>query len=83
MQPELKKLLGIPDGYQVYDMMVVGYPAINAREKLLRSKDNKMIHYDTSEQDDFRTDEEVEDFANRTRTWAMATITRSKNSQKS
>ncbi len=79
MQPELKKLLGIPDGFQVYDMMVLGYPAIKAREKLLRPKDSKMIHYDTSEKDDFRTDEEVEDFANRTRTWAMATIRRDKD----
>jgi nitroreductase len=78
MQPELKKLLGIPEGFQVYDMMVVGYPAIKAREKLLRPKD-KMIHYGTSEKDDFRTDEEVEDFANRTRTWAMATIRRDKD----
>jgi nitroreductase len=78
VQPELKKLLGIPDEFQVYDMMVVGYPAIKAREKLLRPRD-KMIHYGTSEKDDFRTDEEVEDFANRTRTWAMATIRRSKD----
>ena len=32
---------------QVFDMMVVGYPAIEARPKLLR-EDEKMIHYDVS-----------------------------------
>ena len=73
--PKLKELLGVPEGFQVFDMMVVGYPAIEARPKLLR-EDDKMIHYDVSKEEDFRTDEEVADFAKRTKGWMMGTIKR-------
>lgn len=67
----LKDLLGIPEELEVYDMMAVGYPASKPRPKLMRAKE-KMVHYDYCGKEDFRTDEEVNDFVRRTRTWVMA-----------
>ncbi len=67
----LKDLLGIPEELEVYDMMAVGYPASKPRPKLMRAKE-KMVHYDYCGKEDFRTDEEVNDFVKRTRTWVMA-----------
>jgi len=72
---QLKNLLGIPDELEVYDMMAVGYPATKPRPKLMRDK-KKMVHYDSSGKEDFRTDEEVNDFTRRTRVWTIATIRR-------
>lgn len=72
---QLKNLLGIPDEMEVYDMMAVGYPAAKPRPKLMRDKE-KMVHYDFCGKEDFRTDEEVNDFTRRTRVWTIATIRR-------
>jgi len=71
----LRDLLGIPEELEVYDMMVVGYPASKPRPKLMRAK-KEMVHYDYCGKEDFRKDEEVKDFVRRTRTWAMAAIRR-------
>ena len=67
----LKDLLGIPIEMEVYDMMAVGYPASKPKPKLMRAKE-KMVHYDYCGTENFRTDEEVNDFVRRTRTWVMA-----------
>ena len=67
----VKNMLGIPRELEPYDMLVLGYPAYKSRPKLLRPKD-KMIHYDYCSQEEFRTDEEVNDFAKRTVTWTSA-----------
>jgi len=75
VQSVMKELLGIPGEMEAYDMMVVGYPDAEPRPKLLRSKE-KMVHYDYCGKEDFRTDEEVNDFARRTKTWTLATIRR-------
>jgi len=71
----LQELLGIPKEMEVYDMMAVGYPAVKPRPKLLRPKE-KMVHYGYCGKDDFRTEEEVNDFIRRTRTWTIATMQR-------
>ena len=73
----IKDLLGIPEPIEIYDLMLLGYPAANARPKLLRSKE-KMIHYDDCGPNDFRTDEEVMDFIRKTRAWVLGTIARDK-----
>lgn len=64
----VKDLLGIPTELEVYDMMALGYPANKPRPKLMRDK-VKMIHHDYCGEEDFRTDEEVNDFIRRTRVW--------------
>ncbi|MFC1945738.1 nitroreductase family protein [Chloroflexota bacterium] len=71
----VKKLLGIPEPLVVYDMMALGYPALEPRPKLLRDRE-KMVHYDASGPEDFRTDAEVRDFISKSRAWNIATESR-------
>jgi nitroreductase len=67
-----KGLLGIPPQMQIYDMMALGYPAYRlTSKKLLRDKE-KMVHHDYCGADDFRTDEEVNDYIKRARVWTTA-----------
>jgi nitroreductase len=67
----LKDLLGIPGKLEIYDMMALGYPGFQPTPKLMRDK-QKMVHYDRSGVEDFRTDAEVNDFIRKTRTWTGA-----------
>ena len=68
----VKGLLNIPSDYEIYDMMALGYPAYKlTSRKLLRDKD-RMVHYNRSADDDFRTDDEVNDFIKRARIWTTA-----------
>ena len=67
-----KDLLGIPPEYEIYDMMALGYPAYKlTSRKLMRDKD-RMVHYDRSKTEDFRTEAEVDDFIKKARTWTTA-----------
>jgi len=70
-QCKIKELLGIPECLEIYDMMALGYSALEPRPKLLRPLE-KMVHYDDSGNQDYRTDVEVKDFARRTVTWTRA-----------
>ena len=67
----IKDLLGIRKEMEIYDMMVLGYPALTPTPKLLRDK-QKMVHYDNCGVEDFRTDEEVRDFIRKARRWNIA-----------
>jgi len=71
VQSQLKKLIGIPDLFRVYDMLALGYPAAEPEPKLLRDIAG-MVHYDYCMMDEFRTDEEVSTFAKRTHAWTTA-----------
>ena len=71
VQAGIKKLIGIPDLYKIYDMLALGYPAAEPNPKLLRDKAD-MVHYDYCKTDEFRTDEEVAAFAKKTQAWAKA-----------
>jgi len=71
VQSELKKLIGIPDLFKVYDMLALGYPAAEPEPKLLRDIAG-MVHYDYCMKDEFRTDEEVSTFARSTHAWTTA-----------
>ncbi|HSW58481.1 MAG TPA: nitroreductase family protein [Dehalococcoidales bacterium] len=75
----IKDLLGIPETLEVYDMLVVGYPAVKARPKLLREK-AQLVHNDDCGADDFRTDEQVKDFIVKARTWNIAAHSRQADS---
>jgi nitroreductase len=68
----IKNLLGIPAEMEIYDLLVLGYPAVNPRPKLMRDK-SKMIHYDDGGPESFRTDAEVKDFVRKARAWNIAT----------
>ncbi len=71
----IKDLLGVPEYMEVLDMIVLGYPALKPREKLMRDK-KKMIHYGKCKREDFRTEEEVNDYIRKARTWSAATHSR-------
>jgi hypothetical protein len=68
----IKDLLGIPEYMDILDMIVIGYPALKPRGKLMRDK-NKMIHYGKCGPEDFRTGEEVNNYIRKTRTWSAET----------
>jgi nitroreductase len=69
---KLKALLNIPEEFEPYGIMPLGYPAFKPRPKLLRPKD-KMIHYNYCATTEFRSDEEVNDCARKTWIWSTAT----------
>ena len=75
VQPRIRDLPGIPCEMELYDMLVVGKGVLKPRPKFRRDKE-KMIHYDASKKEDFRTDAEVRDFIRKTRAWTLATINR-------
>lgn len=67
----VKDLLGIPDFLEVYDVVVLGWPAAEARHKYTRDK-KEMVHYNYCGKEAFRTDEEVRDFIKRTRAMVIS-----------
>jgi nitroreductase len=68
---KLKEVIGIPEEFEPYATVPIGYPAYKSRPKLLRSQ-KKMVHFDYCGKDDFRTQEEVESFARKTWIWTTA-----------
>jgi nitroreductase len=66
----IKDLLGIPGFMDVYDMMVLGFPAITPPGKYLRDTED-VIHWNRSDEGDFRSDEDVHQFVNKARNWNM------------
>jgi nitroreductase len=67
----IKDLLKIRKEMEIYDMMALGYSAMNPPPKLLKDKE-KTVHYDICGADDFRTDKEVREFIKKSRTWNIA-----------
>jgi nitroreductase len=67
---EVKQLLGIPQALIAYDMLLLGYPDAVPRPKLMRPIEN-MVHFDDCGMSDFRTTEEVHDFAKKTKAWTI------------
>jgi len=62
LQPLIKGLLGIPEELEIYDMMIVGYPASEPRPRLVRARE-EMVHYDYYDKSLFRTEEKVKEFS--------------------
>jgi 5,6-dimethylbenzimidazole synthase len=67
----LKEIIGIPEPMTVYDMMVVGYADSQPDAKIIRDT-SEMMHYDSCGGQDFRTDEEVTEYARKTKAWCMS-----------
>jgi nitroreductase len=64
----IKRYLQIPDEFDIYDMMVLGYPAVTAPKKFLR-KLKEMVHYGRQNEAQFRDHEQIRDFVRKTRAW--------------
>jgi 5,6-dimethylbenzimidazole synthase len=67
----IREIVGIPEALTIYDMMVVGYAADTPGPKIVRDID-EIVHYDNCGAQDFRTDEEVTDYARKTKAWCMS-----------
>ncbi len=70
-QREIRSIVGIPESLSIYDMMVLGYPAAEPNPKPVRRLD-EMIHYDACGPQDFRTNEQVLAYAQKTYDWCMS-----------
>ena len=68
---EIRSVIGIPEALSIYDMMVLGYPAVPPNPKEVRSL-AELIHYDDCGPQDFRTDEQVFADAQKTWDWCMS-----------
>lgn len=68
---EIGKIIGIPEGLKIYDMMAVGYGARAPIPKVVRNRED-MVHYDDCGIEDFRTVEEVVAYAKKTKAWCTA-----------
>lgn len=62
----VRDLLGIPEVMEVYDMMVLGYPAAAPGPRPVRER-SRMVHYDYCGPEAFRTQEELHEFIKITR----------------
>ncbi len=64
----IKDFLGVPQDFDVYDMMALGFPAITPPKKPLR-KLEEIVHWEDGNEGCFPTDEKVRDFVKKTRAW--------------
>lgn len=67
----IKRIIGIPEPLKIYDLMVVGYSDQPPIAKEVRDLGD-MIHYDDCGVKDFRTDEEVLEYAKKTHAWCVS-----------
>jgi nitroreductase len=67
----IRNIVGIPESLKIYDMMVLGYPAGPVTPKIIRELE-EMVHYDDCGAGDFRSDDEVAAYAEKTKAWCLA-----------
>ena len=60
-QTMIKNLLKIPEGLEIYDMMVVGYAEMEPRPRLTKNRE-EIVHYNNFDMGRFKTDDEVKEF---------------------
>lgn len=57
----IRDLLGIPESYRIYDMLGLGYPAMEPKPRLVRDRE-AMTHYERYDQTKYRTDEQIREW---------------------
>jgi nitroreductase len=67
----IREIIGIPKDLTIYDMMVLGYEASPPNPKFVRDI-NEIMHFDNCGVQDFRTDEEVIAYAQKTKAWCLS-----------
>jgi nitroreductase len=67
----IREIIGIPKDLTIYDMMVLGYEAAPPGPKIIRDT-KEMMHFDACGEKDFRTDEEVIAYAEKTKVWCLS-----------
>lgn len=71
VQSGITQLIGIPEPYRIYDMMALGYPAAEATPKPLKKKE-AIFHKDYCEVTEFSSDEDIANFAKKTKKWSLS-----------
>lgn len=71
VEQEIRNVIGIPDDLKIYDLMVLGYPAVPPVPKKVRAIES-MLHYNACGQEDFRSKEQVEKEAAKTKAWCLS-----------
>lgn len=61
VKPLLKELLSIPGDMEIYDMLVVGYPAYEPKSRFVRET-VEMIHRDRFDRSRYRSDEGIRQY---------------------
>jgi nitroreductase len=61
IEDDLKELLNIPKGVEIYDMMAVGYPAYQLGPRSPR-KIEEMTHYDQYDRTKLRSNQQIKEF---------------------
>jgi nitroreductase len=69
MHAQLKEFLGIPEKLVIYDMMAVGFPAHEPRQRTVKPLSD-LVHHDGYDRSKYKSGQQVEEFiiAERTRT---------------
>jgi nitroreductase len=71
VENEIRNIIGIPDDLKIYDLMILGYPAVPPVKKEVRAVKD-MLHYNTCGKDAFRSKEQVEKEAAITKAWCFS-----------
>ncbi len=66
VKPLLMKLLDIPHGLEIYDMLVLGYGASQPAPRFIRER-AEMVHRDRFDKGRYRSDREIRDYIARLR----------------
>jgi nitroreductase len=67
----IREIIGFPKELTIYDMLVLGYPAVLPGPKIVRDT-HAMLHFDACGVQDFRTAEQVAEYAALTRAWCLS-----------
>jgi 5,6-dimethylbenzimidazole synthase len=57
----IRDLLGIPDGYCIYDMLGLGHPAMEPKPRVVRDRES-ITHYERYDLAKYRTDEQIREW---------------------
>ncbi len=57
----IRYLLGIPDGYLIYDMLGIGYPAAEPKPRVVRDR-SAMTHYERYDPTKYRSDDQIKEW---------------------
>ncbi|MBN2061752.1 MAG: nitroreductase family protein [Deltaproteobacteria bacterium] len=71
VEEEIRAIIGFPEHLTIYDLMILGYPAVSPVPKEVRAL-RDIIHYNECGKGDFRSDEQVVAEAAITRAWCLS-----------
>ena len=75
VQPLVKDLLGIPKEMEIYDMMMVGYPASKPRPRPVRTAED-IVHYERYDKGKFLSEDDLRRRMVKGKAWVQATTRR-------